>query len=145
MTRTVARAVTKYVAARAVEAAAEAAAKKSSEEKDKKKRQKDDDAARAAGMMARFFANATTTMLERADTRAWTLLPATVSMVRMRIPAGTHELLVDAAGMRQRSLPNVVVRGGRTTVVSARLWRESGEGIRPVVERASADQSAPQR
>ena len=145
LTRTVARAVTKYVAAKAVEAAAEAAAKKSSDDKDKKKKKQDDDAARAAGMMARFFANATTTLLERADTRAWTLLPATVSMVRMRIPAGTHELLVDAAGMRQLSLPNVVVRGGRTTVVSARLWREPGEGIRSVVERAPTNQAAPQR
>ncbi len=145
ITRTVARAVTKYVAAKAFEAAAEAAAKKSSEDKDKKKKKRDDDAARTAGMMARFFTNATTTLLERADTRAWTLLPANVSMVRMRIPAGTHELLVDAAGLRQLSLPNVVVRGGRTTVVSARLWRELSEGIRSVVERAPANQAAPQR
>ncbi len=143
--RTVARAVTKYAAAKAVEAAAEAVAKKSSDGKDKKKKQQDDDAARAAGMLARFFANATTTLLERADTRAWTLLPANVSMVRMRIPAGRHELLVDAAGMRQLSLPNVVVRGGRTTVVSARLWRESSEGIRSVVERSPINQAAPQR
>ncbi len=145
LTRTVARAVTKYVAAKAVEAAAEAAAKKASDDKDKKKKKQDEDAARAAGMMARFFANATTTLLERADTRAWTLLPASMSMVRLRLPAGTHELLVDAAGTRQLSLPGVVVRAGRTTVVSARLWRESGEGIRPVVERAPADQAAPQR
>ena len=146
MTRTIARAVTKYVAAKAIEAAAESAARKSSAEKDsKKKRKRDDDAARATGLMARLFVNATTTMLERADTRAWTLLPATLSMVRLRLPAGTHELLVDASGTRQLSLPNVVVRGGRTTVLSVRLWREVGEGIRAVVERSATDQASPHR
>ena len=144
MSRTVARAVAKYLAARTVQAAAESAVAKS-DDGDKKKKKKDDDARRAAGMMARFFANATTTMLERADTRAWALLPSSVAVVRMRIPAGTHELLVDAAGARQLSLPGVVVRGGRTTVVSARLWREPGEGIRSMVERTVPNEAAPER
>ncbi len=139
LSRTVTRAVSKYLAARALEAAAEAAASKGDDSGDKKKKsKKDDDAKRAAGMMARLFANATTTLLERADTRGWTLLPGAVSVVRMRIPAGTHELLVDAAGTRQLSLPGVVVRGGGTTVISARLWREPGEGVRSMVERTAA-------
>ena len=146
MSRTVARALSKYLAARSIEAAATAAASASKDDDgDKKKKKKDADAARAAGMMARFFANATTTVLERADTRAWALLPASVAVVRMRIPAGTHELLVDAAGTRQLSLPGVVVRGGRTTIVSARLWREPGQGIRAVTERTAFDQTAPER
>jgi hypothetical protein len=143
MSRTVTRAVAKYLAARSMEAAAEAAAKKS--DGDGKKKKKDDDGARAAGMVARMLTNVATTALERADTRAWTLLPSSVAVVRMRIPAGTHELLVDAAGMRQLSLPGVVVRGGRTTIVSARLWREPGEGVRSMVERATGNQSAPDR
>lgn len=142
LSRTVSRAVTKYVAARAMEAAAEAAAKKSDGDgKSKKKR----DGAEAAGMVARMFTNAAATALERADTRAWTLLPGSVSMVRMRIPAGSHEVLVDAAGMRQLSLAGVTVRPGRTTIVSARLWREAGQGFRAVVERADTDDAAPQR
>lgn len=146
LSRTISRAVAKYLAARAVEAAAEAATSDGdSDGKKKKKKDKNDDAKRAAGMVARLFTNAATTALERADTRAWTLLPGEVSVLRMRIPAGTHELLVDAAGLRQLSLPGVVVRGGGTTVISARLWREPGERVRSVVERAANGQPAPQR
>lgn len=144
MSRTLARAVTKYAAAKAMEAAASAAVTKDDSD-DKKSKKKKSDAKRAAGMMAMFATNVAMTALERADTRAWTLLPSSVSVVRMRIPAGTHELLVDAAGTRQLSLPGVVVRGGRTTVVSARLWREPVEGIRSVVERAATNQPAPER
>ncbi len=144
MSRTLSRAVAKYVAAKAVEAAAKAAASKGDSDDDKKKK-KHSDAKRAAGLMAMFTANVALSALERADTRAWTLLPSSVTVLRLRIPAGTHELLVDAAGTRQLSLPGVVVRGGRTTVISARLWGEPGEGIRTMVERASPDQPAPER
>ena len=145
MTRTVARAVSKYLAARAMEAAVVAAASKDDAGDGKKKKKKNDDASKAAGVVARLVTNVATTALERADTRAWALLPGTVSVVRMRIPAGTHELLVDAAGTRQLSLPSVVVRAGRTTVVSARLWDESGQRVRSMVERAAGHESAPER
>lgn len=144
LSRTVARAVTKYLAARAAEAAAAAAAKDDSGDGKKKKR-KDSDGARAAGAVARMFVNAAGTVMERADTRAWTLLPGTVTVARMRIPAGTHELLVDAAGSRQLSLPGVVVRAGQVTIVSGRLWREAGEGVRAVLQGAAANEAAPQR
>ncbi len=143
MTRTVARAVAKYAAARAVEAAVEASDKKKGS--DGKKKKKNDDSKEAAGMFARLLVNAATTALERADTRAWTLLPGTVSVLRMRMPAGTHELLVDAAGTRQLSLPGVVVRAGRTTVVSARLWREPRQGIGAMVQSAGTRNAPPQR
>lgn len=147
MTRTVARAMTKYAAARAMEAAVQSAASKDDDGggKKKKKKTKNEDAARAAGLVARLLTNAASTALERADTRAWTLLPGSVSVVRMRIPAGTHELLVDAAGTRQLSLPSVVVKAGRTIVVSARLWHESGQGIRSVMERTAIHEASPQR
>ncbi len=142
MARTVARAVAKYAAARAVEAAVEASSK-AKDADGKKKKKKNDDSKEAAGMFARLLVNVATTALERADTRAWTLLPGSVSVLRMRMPAGTHELLVDAAGTRQSSLPNVVVRAGRTTVVSARLWHEPGQGIGAMVERAASGKTAP--
>jgi hypothetical protein len=151
LTRTVTRAVTKYLAARAVETAAvavaEAAAKKDEgdDAKAKKKKKNDDHGAKAIGMVARIFTNAATTAIERADTRTWTLLPSSVTLVRMRIPAGSHDVLVDAAGMRQLSLPGVSVRAGRTTIVSARLWRETGQGFRSVVERAERHDAPPQR
>jgi hypothetical protein len=141
MTRTVARAVAKYAAARAVEAAVDASEKK----KDGKKKKKNDDSKEAAGMFARLLVNAATTAMERADTRAWTLLPGSVSVLRMRMPAGTHELLVDAAGTRQLSLPGVVVRAGRTTVVSARLWREPRQGIGAMVQSTGSGNPPPQR
>lgn len=144
MTRTVARSVSKYLAARAMEAAVTAAASKD-DAGDGKKKKKDDHAAKAAGVMARIFTSAAATALERADTRAWALLPGTVSVVRMRIPAGTHELLVDAAGTLQLSLPSVVVRAGHTTVVSARLWDESIEGVRSMVERTVVHEATPER
>ena len=144
LSRTVTRAVTKYLAARAMEAAAEAAATKKDDDSTSKKK-KDREAAQAIGTVARMFTNAAATALERADTRAWTLLPGSVSLVRMRIPAGSHEVLVDAAGMRQLRLPGVTVRAGRTTIVSARLWREAGQGFRAVVERSRIDDAAPQR
>lgn len=146
LSRTVTRAVTKYLAARAMEAAAEAAAtKKDGDSKSNSTSKKDRDGAKEIGRVARLFTNAASTALERADTRAWTLLPGSVSLVRMRIPAGSHEVRVDAAGMRQLRLPGLTVRAGRTTIVSARLWPEAGQGFRAVVERARIDDAAPQR
>ncbi len=141
MARTVSRAVAKYAAAKALEAAAASGGKK----KDKKKGKKDDDGWETAAMFAKVLTNVATTALERADTRAWTLLPGSVSVLRMRMPAGTHELLVDAAGTRQLSLPSVVVRAGRTTVVSARLWREPSQRISPMVDGTAAGNAPPQR
>lgn len=138
LSRTLTRAVTKYLAARAVEAAAEAASG------DKKKKKKSD-GKEAAGAVARMLTNAATTAFERADTRSWSLLPGQVTMLRMRIPAGTHEILVDAAGVRQLSLPAVGVVRGRTTIVSARLWSEPRESVRSMSERAAVNQPAPER
>jgi uncharacterized protein len=146
LSRTLARAISKYVAARAVEEAARSASKKSDDdEKDSKKKGRNEAAARAAGVVARVIANSAATALERADTRSWTLLPGGVSVMRLRLPAGTHELLIDSSGSSQLSLPSVVVRAGRTTIISARLWREAGEGVRTVVQQATGDESAPQR
>ena len=147
LTRTVSRAVAKYLASRAVEAVVESASGDNDGDKKKKKEKEGDSDAgrRAAGMVARLVTNAATTALERADTRGWTLLPSQVALVHMRIPAGTHDLVVDAAGMRQLNVGNVVVRAGRTTIVSGRVWRESVEGFRAVVERSATDQPTPQR
>jgi len=147
LSRTVSRALSKYLAARAMQSAAEAVAKAGDdgEKKTKQQKKKEDDTAKAVGLVARMFTNVATTALERADTRAWTLLPGSVTLVRVRIPAGSHEVLVDAAGMRQLSVPGVSVRAGRTTIVSVRLWRETGQGFRSVVESSGIRDTAPQR
>lgn len=82
----------------------------------------------AAGHLVGILTNIGTMLTERADTRCWHLLPASISLVRLRLPAGTHELAVEvdrARGERGRSesLGPVVVRPGETTFVSTRIWR----------------------
>lgn len=146
LSRTVARAVTKYLAARAAEAAVQASKKNDGNDKKNKGRKgKKDSGAEVAGMVARLVVNAAGVALERADTRAWALLPGSVSVTRMRLPAGTHELIVDAAGVHQLNLPGLVVRAGQTTVVSARLWGELRQGVGQVVEGMAASHATPQR
>lgn len=70
--------------------------------------------------------NAITALLERADTRGWTLLPSTLEIVKLRLPPGVHRIEVEAYGRGFPSGPHavddVVVEAGRLTVVSARAW-----------------------
>jgi len=78
-----------------------------------------------AGRIVGLLVNLGTLLTERADTRSWHLLPGTVSMVRLRLPAGTHDLAVDGDGLLDRDidLGQVDVRPGRTTFVAHRIWR----------------------
>jgi uncharacterized protein len=100
--RTVARAASKVVVSTAVERSVG---------------RRDETAGRVAG----FLTNLGTLATERADTRGWHLLPADIAMVRLRLPAGTHELRLD--GMEGGSpLGTVEVFPGRTTFISTRIW-----------------------
>ena len=78
-----------------------------------------------AGRIVGLLVNIGTLLTERADTRSWHLLPGTVSMVRMRLPAGTHTLSIEGDGFlaRDTSLDPVEVRPGRTAFVTHRIWR----------------------
>lgn len=65
--------------------------------------------------------------VERADTRSWHLLPARVSVLRVRLPPGEHRLALEletpgADGERRVGLGPVTVRRGRPTVVAHRVW-----------------------
>jgi hypothetical protein len=76
-----------------------------------------------AGMLV----NAAGDLLERADTRSWHLLPGQVSLVRLRVPAGSHNLTVDIADPTRGTpghleLGSITVRAGETRVVSGRVW-----------------------
>lgn len=75
---------------------------------------------------AQVVGNAVTALLERADTRSWTLLPSDLHIVRLQLPAGTHQVLVDfdAGGHATRPLvlDDVEVVAHRVTVVSVRAW-----------------------
>jgi hypothetical protein len=127
MARTLARATAKYLASEAVEAAAKAAV---DEKKSKRKGKKKDDDDWGAALVVGIFgalANGAAMYLERADTRAWALLPGQVQLVRVRVAAGTQPVRV-RIGDTDATIPAVEVRGGGTTVASVRLWRESRVG-----------------
>jgi hypothetical protein len=76
--------------------------------------------------VAQVVGNAITALLERADTRSWTLLPSNVQIVRLELPAGTHQVVVEF-GTGQSAMPPLVlddveVYTDRVTVVAARAW-----------------------
>lgn len=80
---------------------------------------KDETAGRLAGLLT----NLGTAATERADTRAWHLLPGSVSMVRLQLPAGSHELALENGRGGVTPVGTVTVRPGETAFVSTRLWR----------------------
>ncbi|HEU5210703.1 MAG TPA: hypothetical protein VFU06_15015 [Longimicrobiales bacterium] len=57
-------------------------------------REKDDGAAELFAMLG----NVAFAVTEQADTRSWTLLPAAVEIVRVRVPAGGGDLRIEVAG-----------------------------------------------
>lgn len=62
-------------------------------------------------------------LTERADTRCWSLLPAEIGFVRLRLPAGRHHLALERADGGPGSglvIGEVSVRSGRLVVVKAR-------------------------
>ena len=75
-----------------------------------------------AGHVVGWLANLGTALTERADTRSWHLLPGSVAMVRLRLPAGSHDLEIEVDGARAATLGPVTVKVGRTTVVTHRVW-----------------------
>lgn len=106
LARTVFRAATKM----ALSSSAEKAVKKEDE---------------AAGEIVGLLVNLGTLLTERADTRSWHLLPGSVDLVRLRLPAGVHDLRVETDGWLDRgdALGSVQVRAGQTTFVAHRLWQ----------------------
>jgi hypothetical protein len=99
--RAVARAAAKYVVTKAI--------------KDKK--------GEVAGQIANFGAS----LLERADVRSWHVLPQTITVARVRVPAGTRAVRVDVGeggAVRSVDVGLVSVRAGALTIVPVRLWRD---------------------
>lgn len=108
-------------AALAVRAAARAAAKYAVTKaiKDKK--------GEVAGELANFGAS----LLERADVRSWHLLPQEISLIRVRVPAGTRDVRLQVGegwAVRTVELGDVVVRRGEMSIVPVRLWRDPAPG-----------------
>ena len=100
--RFVARAVVKFVAARAV---GEAAGRASGD--------------RTLGFVARLLTQATLSALEAADIRCWRTLPASIHMTRVPVEPGEHRVLVrhgtSRGGLRVREYANVKVEHGKRT------------------------------
>ena len=77
----------------------------------------------AAGTLANYGAS----LLERADVRAWHLLPQEVQLYRTRMSAGSHVVRVevtDGGVTRTLELGRVTVRPGAVTIAPYRVWRD---------------------
>jgi uncharacterized protein len=116
-TRAVARAAIKYILA---EAAYRVAAKGCDQEFGSTSWQ---------GLLCKGAAKATmaaaTAITEVADTRAWDTLPAQIRMARVKLPAGTHDVVVrfkDGSGavVEQHEFKDVVIEPGKRTYLSYR-------------------------
>ncbi|NUQ21074.1 MAG: hypothetical protein HOQ09_08950 [Gemmatimonadaceae bacterium] len=80
-----------------------------------------------AGSVARWATDAINVATERADIRQWRLLPGELSIVRLSLPAGPHELSLDyapgdGAATRRIALGTVDIRPGRIAFATTRLW-----------------------
>lgn len=106
--RAVARAAAKYAAVKAV--------------KDKK------------GELAGTVANIGAALLERADVRSWHLLPQEISLLRVRVPAGTRYVRLEVGppdGRRTVDVGPVTVRAGTVAIAPVRLWRDPAPAATP--------------
>lgn len=75
-----------------------------------------------AGTLANFGAS----LLERADVRSWHLLPSELTLVRLRLPAGSQRVtlhLGQGSQMRTVDVGTVLVRAGSVTLAPVRLWQ----------------------
>ncbi len=118
LARTIARASTKYAISRALESEVS---------------KKDEKLGKIVGVLG----DAAAVLTERADTRSWTLLPAGISIARLRLHAGTHTLWLlpdgslsgapdpdvgDPATSSRQPLGTVDVPVRGVAILSARLW-----------------------
>jgi hypothetical protein len=74
---------------------------------------------------------------ERADTRCWSTLPATIQACRIELPAGRHTLALDAVDSGSRALGRPVtaevdIADGRDTFIVVHV-PETGVIGRPLV------------
>ncbi len=81
------------------------------------------------GQVAGALAGIVASALERADTRAWHLLPGRLSVVRVTVPAGELVPAVHVGGGGNAvplAMPELTARAGDVRVVTTRVWRDPG-------------------
>jgi len=127
-TRMVGRGLVKLAATREVERAAT---------------RKDETAGWIAGRVLNLAGN----LLERADTRSWSLLPNRISVARFTLPAGEHavrlEVLDDAGGVAQTmELGRVTLQPRGTLVLNRRVWGDEMGDVRPLARRGGVEKRA---
>lgn len=76
------------------------------------------------GLIANIFGSVT----ERADTRSWSMLPDKMHMARLRLPEGTHRVVVeildrDGQVAQTATFDDVIVRPGDLTLLQHRTYR----------------------
>jgi hypothetical protein len=120
ITRAVARAATKYAVAKAVE--------------DKK------------GELASTIAELGGNLLERSDIRSWHVLPQELELIRLRVPSGARNLILEVgsgSSLKRLRIPSVQVQAGTVSIVPVRLWQstqfESATPAAAVMECGAAD------
>ena len=111
LARTLARAAAKYAITRGIENEGE-------------------EESEGLGRLLGLLANLGGVITERADTRAWHLLPAEIGLARLRLPPGRHTLTLaihqgpGSSRTRHIELGPVDVRPGRVAFVATRLWND---------------------
>jgi uncharacterized protein len=80
----------------------------------------------AAGRIVGLLGNISNVLTERADTRSWALLPTAISLARVHLPAGSHDVAVEISGAgggasSLRTGP-LTVQPGSLTIVPLRAW-----------------------
>lgn len=73
------------------------------------------------GLLLGLATSATLTAVDTPDTRAWSTLPARIAIQRFRVPAGTHELQLQARGVTKRT--SVTLRPGSWSFVTMSALR----------------------
>jgi hypothetical protein len=109
LTRSVGRAIVKYLATRELE------------------RKARKEGGETAEFVVGLFANVAANALEQADTRSWSLLPDRISVARLVLPAGSYPVRLelqgaDGNGYRVVDLGTVDVEAGRQSFVMERVW-----------------------
>ncbi|HYH83517.1 MAG TPA: hypothetical protein VEX86_27225 [Longimicrobium sp.] len=88
-----------------------------------------------AGWIAGRVLNLAGNLLERADTRSWSLLPNRISVARFTLPAGEHEVkleVLDAGGgvAQTLELGRVTLQPRGTLVLNRRVWGDEMGDVR---------------
>ena len=94
-----------------------------------------------AGSVTRWAVDAINVATERADLRQWRLLPGELSIVRLALPAGQHQLSIDYAPdagspARRVALGTIEIVPGKIVFATTRVWDDGILSGRRVVTRA---------